>query len=326
MFSDCGCSWNLVTRYSLRDTSGAFSVSRLPVGRVVQAQPDGRLADIRVVRHEDGPGVFDRLAWLPRATSRARAGDRRSTSARRSDPARGRRPSSPFDASALWRDDELVGELHRTADRHLVVIQGQRRGRDRRLVLRLSTAGDGECEDGDSRRAASTETRLYIGNYSSIRKKRFEAVRKKPDSTETPSIRTAGPVETRQTGIHRERMLTQLSELLQYATLHVVSRGAPGEQMLEALGMVETKGLIGCDRSGRRDGQGRKRRARRQGIHRRRYVTVMVRGDVGAVKAATDAGAAAARRVGELVSVHVIPRPHAEVEKILPKMKDAKAS
>ena len=53
------------------------------------------------------------------------------------------------------------------------------------------------------------------------------------------------------------------------------------------------------------------------------FVTVMVRGDVGAVKAATDAGAAAARRVGELVSVHVIPRPHAEVERILPKAKDA---
>ena len=49
------------------------------------------------------------------------------------------------------------------------------------------------------------------------------------------------------------------------------------------------------------------------------YVTVMVRGDVGAVKAATDAGAAAAQRVGELVSVHVIPRPHPEVELILPK-------
>ena len=48
------------------------------------------------------------------------------------------------------------------------------------------------------------------------------------------------------------------------------------------------------------------------------YVTVMVRGDVGSVKAATDAGAAAARRVGELVSVHVIPRPHPEVESILP--------
>jgi ethanolamine utilization protein EutM len=49
------------------------------------------------------------------------------------------------------------------------------------------------------------------------------------------------------------------------------------------------------------------------------YVTVMVRGDVGAVKAATDAGAAAAKRVGELVSVHVIPRPHSDVEMILPK-------
>jgi len=49
------------------------------------------------------------------------------------------------------------------------------------------------------------------------------------------------------------------------------------------------------------------------------YVTIVVRGDVGAVKAATDAGAAAARRVGELISVHVIPRPHSEVERVLPK-------
>ena len=49
-------------------------------------------------------------------------------------------------------------------------------------------------------------------------------------------------------------------------------------------------------------------------------VTVMVRGDVGAVKAATDAGAAAAERVGELISVHVIPRPHNEVESILPSL------
>lgn len=49
-------------------------------------------------------------------------------------------------------------------------------------------------------------------------------------------------------------------------------------------------------------------------------VTVIVRGDVGAVKAATDAGAAAAERVGELVSVHVIPRPHEDVELILPQL------
>jgi ethanolamine utilization protein EutM len=53
------------------------------------------------------------------------------------------------------------------------------------------------------------------------------------------------------------------------------------------------------------------------------YVTVTVRGDVGAVKAATDAGAAAARRIGELISVHVIPRPHEEVEKVLPGAKKA---
>ena len=55
------------------------------------------------------------------------------------------------------------------------------------------------------------------------------------------------------------------------------------------------------------------------------YVTIFVRGDVGAVKAATDAGAAAARRVGELISVHVIPRPHGEVERVLPKAASATA-
>ena len=49
------------------------------------------------------------------------------------------------------------------------------------------------------------------------------------------------------------------------------------------------------------------------------YVTVMVRGDIAAVKAATDAGAAAARRVGELIAVHVIPRPYGDVERVLPK-------
>ena len=55
------------------------------------------------------------------------------------------------------------------------------------------------------------------------------------------------------------------------------------------------------------------------------YVTVMVRGEVGAVKAATDAGATAARRVGELVSVHVIPRPHGDVEQILPRTAETAA-
>ena len=87
----------------------------------------------------------------------------------------------------------------------------------------------------------------------------------------------------------------------------------------DALGMVETKGLIGSVEAA--DAMVKTANVALVG---KEYigaglVTVLVRGDVGAVKAATDAGAAAARRVGELVSVHVIPRPHADVERILPK-------
>jgi len=87
---------------------------------------------------------------------------------------------------------------------------------------------------------------------------------------------------------------------------------------MEALGMVETKGLVGSIEAA----DAMVKAANVILIGREYigsgYVTVFVRGDVGAVKAATDAGAAAARRVGELVSVHVIPRPHTEVETILP--------
>jgi ethanolamine utilization protein EutM len=87
---------------------------------------------------------------------------------------------------------------------------------------------------------------------------------------------------------------------------------------MEALGMVETKGLVGSVEAA--DAMVKAANVVLVGKEYigSGYVTVMVRGDVGAVKAATDAGAAAARRVGELVSVHVIPRPGAEVEKILP--------
>jgi ethanolamine utilization protein EutM len=87
----------------------------------------------------------------------------------------------------------------------------------------------------------------------------------------------------------------------------------------EALGLIETKGLIGSVEAA--DAMVKAANVLLVGKEYigAGYVTVMVRGDVGAVKAATDAGAAAARRVGELVSVHVIPRPHAEVERILPK-------
>ena len=91
---------------------------------------------------------------------------------------------------------------------------------------------------------------------------------------------------------------------------------------LEALGMVETKGLVGSIEAA--DAMVKSANVVLVGKEYigAGYVTVMVRGDVGAVKAATDAGAAAARRVGELVAVHVIPRPHTEVEKILPQVKE----
>ena len=87
---------------------------------------------------------------------------------------------------------------------------------------------------------------------------------------------------------------------------------------MDALGMVETKGLVAAVEAA--DAMVKAANVVLVGKEYigAGYVTVLVRGDVGAVKAATDAGAAAARRVGELVSVHVIPRPGAEVEKILP--------
>ena len=90
---------------------------------------------------------------------------------------------------------------------------------------------------------------------------------------------------------------------------------------MTALGMVETKGLVGSIEAA--DAMVTAANVTLIGKEQigAGLVTVMVRGDVGAVKAATDAGASAASRVGELVSVHVIPRPHSEVELILPKTK-----
>lgn len=86
----------------------------------------------------------------------------------------------------------------------------------------------------------------------------------------------------------------------------------------EALGMVETKGFVGSIEAA----DAMVKAANVYLIGKETigggFVTVMVRGNVGAVKAATNAGAAAAQRVGELVSVHVIPRPHNDVDMILP--------
>jgi len=86
----------------------------------------------------------------------------------------------------------------------------------------------------------------------------------------------------------------------------------------DALGMIETKGFIGAVEAA--DAMVKTANVVLVGKEYigAGYVTAIVRGDVAAVKAATDAGAAAARRVGELVSVHVIPRPHANLEDALP--------
>jgi len=85
-----------------------------------------------------------------------------------------------------------------------------------------------------------------------------------------------------------------------------------------ALGMVETRGLVGAVEAA--DAMVKAANVVLIGSEYvgGGFVTVMVRGDVGAVKAATDAGGAAAKRVGELVSIHVIPRPHENVEMVLP--------
>ena len=88
--------------------------------------------------------------------------------------------------------------------------------------------------------------------------------------------------------------------------------------MGEALGMIETRGLIAMIEAS--DAMVKAAKVTLVGWEKigSGYVTAMVRGDVAAVKAATDAGAAAARRVGELIAVHVIPRPHQSLEDVLP--------
>jgi ethanolamine utilization protein EutM len=90
----------------------------------------------------------------------------------------------------------------------------------------------------------------------------------------------------------------------------------------QALGMVETRGLVGAIEAADAMVKAAKVRFVGREFVGGGLVTIFVRGDVGAVKAATDAGGAAAERIGELVSVHVIPRPHGDVEQIIPKSEE----
>jgi len=92
---------------------------------------------------------------------------------------------------------------------------------------------------------------------------------------------------------------------------------------LIALGLIETKGMIGAVEAADAMCKAAKVTLLGKETSGSALVTVMVRGEVGAVKAATDAGAAAARRVGEVKSVHVIPRPAVDLDTFLPPIPDA---
>jgi ethanolamine utilization protein EutM len=91
-------------------------------------------------------------------------------------------------------------------------------------------------------------------------------------------------------------------------------------ELKEALGMVETRGFVGMVEAS--DAMAKSAKVRLLGYERigSGLVTTLCRGEVGAVRAAVEAGAAAAQKVGELVSVHVIPRPHDDLEKYLDKI------
>ena len=101
----------------------------------------------------------------------------------------------------------------------------------------------------------------------------------------------------------------------------VVEHKEERKMALEALGMVETRGLVAAIEAA--DAMVKAANVTLIGTEKigSGLVSVMVRGDVGAVNAATEAGGAAAAKLGEVVAIHVIPRPHADVEKILPIIK-----
>ncbi len=137
-----------------------------------------------------------------------------------------------------------------------------------------------------------------------------------PSST-TPTAATDAPSSTTAEVATGATPTTPRAAADVAAPTHARSTTMANVQMI-ALGMIETKGLVGSIEAA--DAMVKAANVTLIGKEQigGGYVTVMVRGDVGAVKAATDAGAAAAGRVGELVSVHVIPRPHGDVEAILP--------
>ena len=153
--------------------------------------------------------------------------------------------------------------------------------------------GTGDTAPGKA--AARKKTRSTAGRAKASVKKEEKV--QKPDTAAKATDKTESQTEKiTETSSHKEeKRMTQ-----------------------EALGMVETRGLVGSIEAA--DAMVKAANVSLIGYEKigSGLVTVMVRGDVGAVKAAVDAGAASAKVVGEVVSVHVIPRPHTDVEKILP--------
>lgn len=123
-----------------------------------------------------------------------------------------------------------------------------------------------------------------------------ESTKKKPGTTNKSAAKTAVPTET---VVVKEEKRMELQALGMIETRGLIASIEAADAMCKAANVV----LVGTEKIG-------------SGL-----VSVMVRGDVGAVKAAVEAGSATAAKLGEVIAVHVIPRPHADVEKILPQAK-----
>ena len=123
--------------------------------------------------------------------------------------------------------------------------------------------------------------------------------RTKAKTSSKPEVKAQTADTAAETANKTESQKEQIKETVSHKEEKVMTQ--------EALGMVETRGLTAAIVGTEKIGSG--------------LVTVMVRGDVGAVKSAVESGSAAASRLGELVATHVIPRPHTDVEKILPVLK-----
>lgn len=154
----------------------------------------------------------------------------------------------------------------------------------------------------------------------STRKAEITGEGKKPRSTSKVSLTGQGIEEVSGSNISMEVIKTNIN-IKEEVTVDTTVQKEEKIMAQEALGMIETRGLVAAIEAA--DAMLKAANVTLVGTEKigSGLVSVMVRGDVGAVKAAVESGAASAGRLGELVATHVIPRPHADVEKILPAIK-----